>query len=81
MLIVSTQAGTLVSYYGFPSVALRNKMMTADWGAAAVDLRDLRIEGALNRAKPAAASAFQSGRDAPDGHNSPGRIDGCGSCC
>jgi hypothetical protein len=56
-------------------------MLTADWGAAAVDLRDARIEGALNRAKPGAASAFQSGRDAPDGHNSPGRIDGCGSCC
>ncbi|KAK4182831.1 secreted protein [Podospora australis] len=73
--------GTLVSYYGFPSVDLRNKMMRADWGKASIDLRDSRIEGALNKNKLWIGNdvkAFQSGKDAPDGHNSPGRINGCG---
>jgi hypothetical protein len=74
------QYGTLVSYYGFPSIGLRNKMMDKDWGSASIDLRDAKFKASLEKARPSAASAFKAGQDGPqDIHNSPGIPEGgCG---
>lgn len=74
-------AGPLVSYFGFPSVEVRNKMMRHDWGSASVAMRDQNFAGQLEKARPGEVTGFQTGQDAPDGHNSPGRPSGCGSCC
>jgi hypothetical protein len=74
------QYGTLVSYYGFPSISLRNKMLDNNWGEASIDFRDAKFKSALEDARPDAASAFDAGRDGPeDIHNSPGIPEGgCG---
>ncbi|KAI1858407.1 uncharacterized protein JN550_012691 [Neoarthrinium moseri] len=43
--------GDLVSYLGFPSTEIRDKMLNNDWGAALPDLKDGVFSGKLNDAK------------------------------
>ncbi|KAK4095735.1 NPP1-domain-containing protein [Parathielavia hyrcaniae] len=45
--------GALVSYNGFPSAALRNKLFAHDFGSASIDFKDARFAGAITKAKPA----------------------------
>lgn len=80
------QAGTLISYYGWPSIQLRIKMMSHNWGKASIDLSDNNVQRSLKKSQDfvtkyaldTTISQFNPGQDAADGHNSPGRIDGCG---
>ncbi|KAH7123285.1 necrosis inducing protein [Dactylonectria estremocensis] len=43
--------GDLVSYLGFSSTKLRDKMLNHNWGAAKIDFKDSRIVHELNKAK------------------------------
>ncbi|KAK1833998.1 necrosis inducing protein-domain-containing protein [Podospora conica] len=74
--------GTLVSYYGFPSISLRSKLMSAGFGDASIDFNDARFMDSLNKGRPTPAfnQGFDCGRDGPeDIHNSPGIPEGgCG---
>ncbi|KAK4443704.1 necrosis inducing protein-domain-containing protein [Podospora aff. communis PSN243] len=66
--------GVLISYRGYPSEWLRNRMLSHNWGAATIDFKDAVFQAALNKARPAEASAFNSGTD----EQSPGKPNGCG---
>jgi hypothetical protein len=43
----------LVDWNGFPTVELRDKLMTADFGSATIKIKDGSFESLLNAAKPA----------------------------
>ncbi|KAK4136134.1 NPP1-domain-containing protein [Trichocladium antarcticum] len=43
--------GALVSYNGFPSAAVRDRLFAHDFGEAAIDLKDGAFPGAIGRAK------------------------------
>ncbi|KAK3372102.1 NLP4 protein [Podospora didyma] len=74
------KGGPLISYYGYASHDLRNRLLSKDFGSASIDFRNVAFQGALDKAKPPAASAFKSYQDGPeDIHNSPGIPEGgCG---
>ncbi|KAM7198606.1 Necrosis inducing protein (NPP1) domain containing protein [Naviculisporaceae sp. PSN 640] len=70
----------LISYYGFPAIALRTRLLDHNWGTASIDFRDAVFRQKLESARPSEVQGFNAGRDGPeDIHNSPGIPDGnCG---
>lgn len=63
--------GRLISFNGFPSVEIRDKMLYANWGSANVGFNDNNFQDRLNKAKGNRNFAFDTGRD--EGPNSPGQ--------
>jgi hypothetical protein len=45
--------GALVSYNGFPSTAVRDKLFAHDFGSATIGFKDATFAGTIGRAKPA----------------------------
>lgn len=54
--------GPLVSYNGFPSVELRDKLFAHDFGKASLNLRDWSFPGSIERSKPSSIQ-FDPNRD------------------
>ncbi|KAK4032300.1 necrosis inducing protein-domain-containing protein [Parachaetomium inaequale] len=48
--------GALVSYNGFPSTALRDKLFAHDFGSATIAFKDGTFAGAIEKAKPGAVT-------------------------
>ncbi|KAI1823960.1 secreted protein [Xylaria intraflava] len=65
--------GDLVSYDGFPTDDLRDKMLNNDWGAALPDIREGVFEGKLEAAKGGNDIPVDTSVD----ENSPGEPVGC----
>lgn len=54
--------GSLVSYNGFPSVEIRDKLFAHDFGSATIGFKDSTFAGHIDKAKPGAVT-FDSNQD------------------
>ncbi|KAL1842266.1 hypothetical protein VTJ49DRAFT_5651 [Mycothermus thermophilus] len=63
--------GALVSYNGFPSTAIRDKLISHDFGKANIAFKDAVFADHLNKAKPKEITNFNTGWDDPS-MGSPG---------
>ncbi|KAI1074487.1 secreted protein [Whalleya microplaca] len=55
--------GALISYNGFPSTAIRDKLMSTDFGSANIAIKDASFQGQLEKARGDFVDGFDSGVD------------------